>query len=594
MIDEKELEKLAIKQSKNKKNQISKVDIDKSIANWQLFYLNNLDIFTEDYLKIPLHHFQRQILLDCWENDIMDIVASRGLSKSFTIGILANNLALLLPGVNILITSMTLGQSNKIINEKIDDLLSSEKKGISPILKQLRKDGYMKFGKDDTGDARIISYGNGSKIFAVCCAEGGRSNRANITITDEARLIKRKDYDAIIEPTLEPYNHNGLFLEPKQIFMTSARTKDNWFWTHLKNTVTNHYKNKKIKYGFFGGDIFTAVANNVQTKKQYLIRRKNTNEFDFDMEFLNLWLGESEGSLFLYDDFHKNQNSENAFYPLTTMQVLNKDEQTYDFKDSEIRFISTDIAVSGGRENDNTIFMLGSLNTETFERKVEYIKSLNGTNSLIQAIWMKRLFYDYKSSYFVMDVGGIGNALYDILTKETYDEERNITYPAWNVCQDKGLQISSDIVINDKVQRVIDINGEPIIIPIKATSEINTNMHLSTRQNLKDGKFNFLKDESEMEMIFAEKDKKWLMYTSEKRADILMPFVETRFMVNEAISLNTEIKPDGIKVKEDRSATKDRYMALAMFSLFSDKLENKYQSDEGFSDIDFDNLQLVF
>ena len=60
---------------------LSKKDYDRRIANWQLFYLNNLDIFTEEYLKIPLHYFQRQVLLDCWEYDIYMFIASRGLSR---------------------------------------------------------------------------------------------------------------------------------------------------------------------------------------------------------------------------------------------------------------------------------------------------------------------------------------------------------------------------------------------------------------------------------------------------------------------------------------------------------------------------------
>ena len=63
-------------------NKISKQEFDKRTAEWQLFYLNNLDIFTEEYLKIPLRYFQKQMLLDCWDNDIEDIIASRGLSKN--------------------------------------------------------------------------------------------------------------------------------------------------------------------------------------------------------------------------------------------------------------------------------------------------------------------------------------------------------------------------------------------------------------------------------------------------------------------------------------------------------------------------------
>ena len=78
-----------------------------------MFYLNNMDVFTEKYLEIPLRQFQRQILLDCWTNDIEVIIASRGLSKTFTTAILANNLALLIAGVDIVITSAYLGQANK-------------------------------------------------------------------------------------------------------------------------------------------------------------------------------------------------------------------------------------------------------------------------------------------------------------------------------------------------------------------------------------------------------------------------------------------------------------------------------------------------
>ena len=41
---------------------LRKVEEDKKYAEWQLFYLNNLDIFVEEYLQIPLHYFQKQIL----------------------------------------------------------------------------------------------------------------------------------------------------------------------------------------------------------------------------------------------------------------------------------------------------------------------------------------------------------------------------------------------------------------------------------------------------------------------------------------------------------------------------------------------------
>lgn len=78
----KQLEQLTLKKKREDKKIRTKQDMDRSYAEWQMFYLNNLNIFTEDYLEIPLHYFQHQLLLDCWENDIEYIIASRGLSKN--------------------------------------------------------------------------------------------------------------------------------------------------------------------------------------------------------------------------------------------------------------------------------------------------------------------------------------------------------------------------------------------------------------------------------------------------------------------------------------------------------------------------------
>jgi hypothetical protein len=386
--------------------ELKKIEQDCNYADWQIFFLNNLDIFVEEYLEIPLHYFQKQLLLDCWKNDIEDIIASRGLSKSFCIGILANALALLLPTVQIGISSLTIGQSNKIIAEKIDELLTSEKRGISPVLKQLRKDGYIQFINDRTTDAKIVKYGNGSKIFAVNCGEGGRGSRTNISILDEAVLVKKKDYDAIVEPMLEPYNFNGLYLEPKQFFLSSAKTKDKWLWRHLVNCVNGHYKDKNIKYGFFSGDIFTAVANKIQTKKQYLTRKQNTNEFEFNQEFLNLWQGESEGSLFTYEQFHNVQDLPKAFYPRTIDEVISKEINNYKYQDTQIRYMTNDIAVASGQDNDNSVCILGNFDLETGNKNVEYVTAISGMNSVKQVKLIKRLFYEYKCQYYVMDSKG--------------------------------------------------------------------------------------------------------------------------------------------------------------------------------------------
>lgn len=592
-IQDNEIKQLALEKRFTKKK--TKAEQDKQIAEWQMFYLNNLDIFTEDYLGIPLHYFQRTLLLDTWKYDIMDIIASRGISKSFTISIMATDLALLLPGVNILLTSLTLGQSNKIIDEKIDVLLSSKTKGISPVLKQLRQEGFIKFGKSDTGDAKVVEFGNGSKIYSACCGESTRGSRANIVIVDESRLIKKTDYDSIIEPTLEPYYLNGLRLETKQFFITSARAKNNWMWKHLRNTVSKHYTDKNIKYGFFAGDIFTAVANNVQTKNQLIARRDNTNELDFLMEYCNIFLGESEGALFSYDAFTECQVLEHAFIPRTGMEVLENVEQKYNFDNEfQTRAIAMDIAVVGGSSNDNTVFTLGLVDTETSKKHVEYVKSYNGMNVLNQVIIAKRLFYEYKAKYFIIDSKGIGSAMYDLFTTETFDPEYNKTYPAWTVNSEPLLQLSSDSVIKEKANRAISSETEDVIVPFTGTSERNSEAHLSVKKSIGSKTLKLLIDDGEKESFLVDKEAKFVTLNSEEKARQLIPFVETRFMINEAVSLTAKITDKGVKVEEQRSDTKDRYMSLAMFSLFADNLLGKIAKEtRGDVDVNVDDWKFL-
>lgn len=105
----------------------------------------------------------------------------------------------------------------------------------------------------------------------------------------------------------------------------------------------------------------------------------------------------------------------------------------------------------------------------------------------------------------------------------------------------------------------------------------------------------FLKDDEEQKARL-EDTRDFFVKTSEEKAKILMPFVNTRLMINEATSLEVQINETGlVRVKEaSRMDVKDRYMTLAMASLFADKIENKYVNDSDDNDIDFSKIQLVF
>ena len=593
-------EVLQLSQEHNSK--LTKQQIEENVIEWCTFYRRNLDIFNEDYLGIKVNTTQKIMINTMSDNDISDIICSRGGAKSFDVGLTALDFALLYSNCRILIVSMTINQSNLIIDEKCDKIFCTRgTRWSSDILCTLRDEGWIQFKTNANTSARYIEFGNGSKIFAVCAGESTRGERSNITITDEFMLVKKKDYDEIIEPTLRVRDFKGRPAdydeEPKQIFLSSARTKTNWGWTHLKNCVEQHYKSHSSNYGFFLVDIFTSVLTGILTKKQYLQRKKNTDDMSFAQEYLNIFLGNSEDSIFKYEDFEQNQTIENAFYPRTKQDIIDVREQKYKFRDSDIRYLTCDIAVATGDENDNTVFMLGKLNKNTSKLSEEFISTENGLNSVKQVVLIKRYFYEYKCKYFVQDTKGVGNTIYDMLTTETFDEEFGVTYPAWTVCTDKELQISSDNVINDKITRTMSNNAQEVIIPFAGTAEINSLMHLTTRKMLKDGTVNLLMDDYDKKAKLEDKDPTFIMKSAEEKADILIPFVQTRFMVNEAVALEVKLTETNlIKVQEaKRTATKDRYMTFGMFCLFGDRLINKYcKQNNDDDDIDWDEVNLVF
>jgi hypothetical protein len=317
----------------------------------------------------------------------------------------------------------------------------------------------------------------------------------------------------------------------------------------------------------------------------------------FQQEYLNIFLGNGEDSIFKYEDFEQNQNISDAFYPRTKQDIIEVKEQKYKFRDNDIRFLVSDIAVATGDDNDNTVFLLGKLNKNTKKLSLEYIDTKSGLNSLEQVVLMKRYFYEYKCSYFVVDTKGIGNVIFDILTTETFDVDFGVTYPAWTVNVDKELQISSDTVINDKITRTMSNDAKDVIIPFAGTAELNSIMHLTTRKALKDGNVCLLIDDYDKKAELEDKDPMFIMKSSEEKADILIPYVQTRYMINEAVALEVKFTDTGlIKVQEaKRTATKDRYMTFGMFCLFGDKLVNKYcKQNNDNDDIDWDEISLVY
>ena len=74
----------------------------------------------------------------------------------------------------------------------------------------------------------------------------------------------------------------------------------------------------------------------------------------------------------------------------------------------EIRVLSMDIAVGGGRKNDLTVFTVFRCieDLDYYDKELSYIEVMSGVNLDQQVIRVKQLFYDLECDYAVIDAGG--------------------------------------------------------------------------------------------------------------------------------------------------------------------------------------------
>ncbi|MBQ0113546.1 MAG: hypothetical protein KBT03_10480 [Bacteroidales bacterium] len=79
-MEDKELQK-SLTKLKRENKVLTKEQKEENIAEWVLFYRQNLDLFNRDILGLNLKEFQNDMIREMAEGEKTDVIASRGLSK---------------------------------------------------------------------------------------------------------------------------------------------------------------------------------------------------------------------------------------------------------------------------------------------------------------------------------------------------------------------------------------------------------------------------------------------------------------------------------------------------------------------------------
>jgi len=209
--------------------------------------------------------------------------------KSWLIGLYAVARCVLYPNSKVIIVSSTIKQASIIIEEKIQGLYNdfpNVAREISSIVSGLNKNE--------------VTFYNGSVIKTVASRDSARGSRATFIIVEESRLVDKAILDDVIRPFSyirpTPYNADKKFdyippEEAKEMHITSAHYTSGWWYKETLIAIKNMISGKNV--GFFATDYLTAVHHRIKTTNQIEKDKEVMNELSFQLEYLNIPIGES-------------------------------------------------------------------------------------------------------------------------------------------------------------------------------------------------------------------------------------------------------------------------------------------------------------
>lgn len=560
------------------------------VRQWAGYYREFPDEFVKDYLGISLKPFQKILLYCMMNNNYFAFFASRGLGKSFLTALYCVVRCILYPGTKIVVASGTKEQAMNLISEKIPELMQLSK--TSNLKREIKGEIRTAMNSPDPN----VEFINGSWIKAVASNQNARSKRANLLILDEFRMIDQNIYKNVLRRFLavsrqpgyldnEKYKHDKRYQERNQeIFLTSAYYKNNWSYTRFKIFVKNMLQGKK--YFVCGLPYQFAIKEGLANREQ-LIDELQEDDIDvtgWEMEMNCMFVGESEKAYYKFDSLN---NIRKLTRPLYNPNIYNeiKDKSLKYLKkvDGEIRLISCDIAVMGGTANDASIYSVVSLipknKNSYYKRNLLYMEAVNGMHTELQAIRIRQMMKDFEGDYIVIDTQSGGIGVFDQLVKKLIDRERGCEYEALSCINNEEM-----------ASRCLEGDAEKKIYSIKASGNFNSDISVKFKDDIDSGKVALLINELDAKE-FIRNISGYDKLTEKMKVELLQPYLQTTFLVNEMINLSNISEDSGmVRLKEPRSGRKDRFSSVVYANYIANELEKDLIRESSYDS----NEQLVF
>ena len=552
------------------KSETHEQEFREKIIDWTTFYRRNIHRFVEHYLGIKLHIYQKIMIYLMNLCPLIVFICSRAVAKTFITALFGCSICILYPNSKVLVTAMTKKQAGILIKDKIKNELMSMSPNLRREIADIRA----------SQDCIEVVFHNGSVFQAAVAGEQSRGLRSTFLIVDEFRLVKKKVFTEILQPTeiLRPtpytmkpeYEH--LKDEPREAFLSSAHYKSGWMWDLIKEATTEMYKGRAI---LFATDMATTLKWGIKSKAQILRARKLSDETTFDMEYNNFMVGGSENQFYNYDLINPCMSLKKAFYPKTQEEYLVKKRNRFGSlpkQPGEIRLVAMDIAISKSTnktKNDlSVIACIRALPVQNYyERQMVYMESFEGKPIEDQAIRLRQIFEDFEGDYIVFDSRTYGTDLVDNMARVLYDEERDVEYSPIKVFNNETLK-----------ERCKNPNANPCMWAFIGGADSNHQMHMAMKTSLENRRFKMLCSNLNC-ADYLNKIKEYKQSSPADKIRYELPYIQSSLTLNEMINLNRTFVGRGnsqIHLEEPSTGTKDKYVTIAMANLFvRDVLEVK-------------------
>lgn len=562
------------------------------MAVWGSYYRENIDEFVTRYLELDfLKWFQLALLVMMNRSRTFLWIAARGMGKSFLTAIFAVVRCILYPGTQVVITSGTRGQSINVL-EKIQVILM-------PASPNLRNEIDLEKTKFSGQDAKVM-FKNGSYIKVVTASDNARSNRANILIVDEFRMVKKDTIDTVLKKFLtsrrmpayrelsDKERKAEYAKEPnKSFFLSSAYFKDHWSYMKMLDTFKLMLDDTKADFvcGFpYQLSIQEGLLFPEDVESDML--ESDFNEIKWSMEMEALWFGDEDGAFFDFNSISKNRRIKYPMLPDRYSSLLSTPQKVKipPKQNGEKRVLSADIALMSSKKHNNdasAIFINQMLLTKAgrYTSNIVYSETSEGLHTEDQALVIRKLYDEFACDYIALDCTGLGLGVYDALVRDMVDPDTGEIYPALSCCNNPEM-----------AERCTAKGADKVIWAIKGSPALNSECAVLLREGFRSGKIRLLITEYDGEPALAE-IKGYGSLSQNEKLKLQMPYVHTTLLIDELVKLQHEESGGRVRVYERTGMRKDRYSSLSYNYYVATQLESKLSRHR---ELDYSNDAFIF